>query len=629
MPPLKLLKYLSIFLILSGTFMAQDASMTRDNIEDKYKWNLSDIYANWDEWEAGLENLGKKMDEIAALKGTINSGDNLLKIFLLQDDMNQLAYRVYRYPQLMRDTDTRNQDVAGRMQRVMIMFSRFGTATSWISPEMLETPWETMEKWLANTDGIEPYRFQVEDLYRQQKHVLDEEKEKLLSYFSSFNGTPSQVYTELSTSDISFPEVELSNGEKFKVTSGNYSKTLATNRNQEDRKKTFEAHYGVYNDSKNTYAQIYNAVCQRDWAQAQARNYNSTLEAALDGNNIPVEVYENLISTVKANTDPLKKYIKLRKDVLGLDEYHSYDGSINLIDFDKTYEYDDAMGMVMESIKPLGDEYTSKYEKALSEGWIDVMENEGKRPGAYSANVYGVHPYMLLNYNGTLDYVFTLGHEMGHTMHTLLANENQPFATASYTIFVAEVASTFNEALLLDHLLEKTDDPKERIALLTQSIRNITGTFFFQTLLADYELQVHKLVEQGSPVTAEVLDGIMRDLFADYYGDAQVSDELLNTVWARIGHFYRSPFYVYQYATCFASSAKLYNDFQSASTDGQKEEFLNRYLGLLKSGGNDYPMEQLRRAGVDLTQPEPVMAVIKQLDQLVDQLEVELKKVKS
>ncbi|GJQ62674.1 MAG: oligoendopeptidase F [Melioribacteraceae bacterium] len=629
MPPLKLLKYFSIFLILCGTLMAQDATMTRDNIEDKYKWDLSDIYQNWDEWEAGLENLGKKMDEIAALKGTINSGDNLLKIFLLQDDMNQLAYKVYRYPQLMRDTDTRNQEVAGKMQRVMIMFSRFSTATSWISPEVLETPWETMEKWLANTDGIEPYRFQVEDLYRQQKHVLDEEKEKLLSYFSSFNGTPSQVYTELSTSDIDFPEIELSNGETFKVTSGNYSKTLATNRNQEDRKKAFEAHYGVYNDSKNTYAQIYNAVCQRDWAQAQARNYNSTLEAALDGNNIPVEVYENLIKTVKENTDPLKKYVKLRKEVLGLEEYHSYDGSINLIDFDKTYEYDDAMGMVMESIKPLGDEYTSKYEKALNDGWIDVMENEGKRPGAYSANVYGVHPYMLLNYNGTLDYVFTLGHEMGHTMHTLLANENQPFATASYTIFVAEVASTFNEALLLDHLLEKTDDPKERIALLTQSIRNITGTFFFQTLLADYELQVHKLVEQGSPVTADVLDNIMRDLFSAYYGDAQISDELLNTVWARIGHFYRSPYYVFQYATCFASSAKLYNDFEAASTDGQKEEFLNRYLGLLKSGGNDYPMEQLRRAGVDLTQPEPVMAVIKQLDELVNQLEVELKKVKS
>jgi len=609
--------------------MAQNTSMNRDEISEKYKWDLSDIYSNWDEWEVGLETLGQKMDQLAAMKGTLNSGENLLKIFILQDDLNQLAYKVFRYPQLMRDTDTRNQDVAGKMQRVMIMFSRFSTATSWISPEMLQTPWETMEKWLANTDGIEPYRFQVEDLYRQQTHVLDEEKEKLLSYFSAFNGTPSSVYSELSTSDIQFPEIELSNGEKFKVTSGNYSKTLATNRNQEDRKIAFEAHYGVYNDNKNTYAQIYNAVCQRDWAQAQARNYNSTLEAALDGNNIPVEVYENLINTVKANTDPLKKYIKLRKEVLGLEEYHSYDGSINLIDFDKTYEYDDAMKMVMESVQPLGKEYTSKYEKALEEGWIDVMENEGKRPGAYSANVYGVHPYMLLNYNGTLDYVFTLGHEMGHTMHTLLANENQPFSTASYTIFVAEVASTFNEALLLDNLLTKTDDPKERIALLTQSIRNITGTFFFQSLLADYEFQVHKLVEQGAPVTAEVLDGIMRDLFTAYYGDEQVSDELLNTVWARISHFYGSPYYVYQYATCFASSAKLYNDFKISSTDGKKDEFLARYLGLLKSGGNDYPMEQLRKAGVDLTQPEPVMAVIKQLDDLVNQLEVEIKKLKS
>ncbi|GAB4365092.1 MAG: oligoendopeptidase F [Calditrichia bacterium] len=607
--------------------MAKTRSQNRDEIDAQYKWNLEDIYSSWEEWEKGLAELEAKMNEIAALKGTLKQGpEHLARAQKLQDEMNILSYRVYRYPQLMRDTDTRNQEVSAQLQRVQILFAKFSTATSWISPELLEIPWDTMKSWLDNYPELEPYRFGIENLYRQQKHVLDEEKEKLLSFYTQFRNAPRDIYTELSTSDIRFPTIVLSNNDSVQVTRGNYSQILATNRNQEDRHKAFESHYKVFEEYKNTYASIYSAVCQRDWASAQSRMYNSCLESYLDSDNIPLEVYTNLVQTVKKNTAPLQRYQKLRKKVLGLKDYHFYDGSIPLVDFDKTYPYEQAKKWVLSSVEPLGKEYKQKMSRALQGGWIDVYENSGKRPGAYSADVYGVHPYMLLNYNETLDYVFTLGHELGHTLHTTLANENQPFATSSYTIFVAEVASTFNEKLLLDYLLENTRDPRERIALLEQALRGITGTFYFQTMLADFELQVHQLVEKGQPITAERLNGIMKELFDAYYADTVERDDLMDVVWARIPHLFRTPFYVYQYATCFASSAQLYDQVIKSSGKEQRKA-RERYLDLLKSGGNDYPMNQLKRAGVDLSKPEPILAVIQQFEALVTLLEEEINKL--
>lgn len=617
-----------LFLILTGTLlMAQTNYESRDEIPAQYKWDLTAIYPNWDEWEKGLKEMESKMESITSFKGKLKEDvKNLIAVKKLEDEIGILSYKVYRYPQLTLDTDTRNQDAASKLQQVQIVFSKFGTATSWVNPELLEIPWETMEKWLDENSELDPYRFGIEDLYRQQKHVLNEDKEKLLSYFSQFNGAPRDIYTSISTTDVEFPEIELSNGEIVKATNGNYSRILATNHNQEDRKAIFEAHYGTYTDFKNTYSSIYDAVCKKDWASARARNYNSSLESYLESDNIPLEVYTNLVNTVKENTEPLKKYQRLRKKALGLDKYYSYDGSISLIDADTKYKYDEATDLVLASVNPLGSDYQNKLETALAGGWLDVYENPGKRSGAYSAGVYGVHPYMLLNYNETIDAVFTLGHELGHTMHTLLAQESQPFSTSSYTIFVAEVASTFNERLLLDYFLERTDDPKERIALLQQAIRGITGTFYFQTLLADFELQVHKMVEEGRPVTADVLDGIMTELFDAYYGDTQEKDEFLKTVWARIPHIYRSPFYVYQYATCFVSSAKIYNDLMKAP-ENEKSGLVEKYLNLLKSGGNNYPMEQLKTAGVDLTQPETMNAVIEEFARLVDQLEIELNRL--
>jgi oligoendopeptidase F len=483
-----------------------------------------------------------------------------------------------------------------------------------------------MEKWIAATPALKPYRFTILDNYRQQKHVLDEKGEKLLSLATRFNQTPTATFQELSTSDIKFPKVTLSDGKEITLSPGAYQSILQTNYNQADRAKAFEAFLNTYRASANTYAAIYNGVMQKEWFTAQARNFPSTLDAALDGNAIPPEVVKTLVDTVRAGTGPLQRYAKLRKRLLKLDSYHLYDSSIPIYKTGNTYPYDDAKVTVLASVAPLGADYTARYQKFLGGKQIDVYENEGKRSGAYVAGVYGVGPYMLLNHNDTQGALFTLAHEGGHAMHTILSQATQPFVTADYTIFVAEVASTTNERFLLNKLLETTTDPKERFLLLQHAVDSIVGTFYTQVLFADYELQAHKLVEDGKPVTAEVLNGIYSKLLKDYYGDAVAVDDLYKYTWSRIPHFFNSPYYVYQYATCFASSAKLVKDMTTGDASSRAAA-TERYLTLLKSGGNDHPMQQLKQAGVDLSQRATVQAVVDQMEELVAQMEVEAAKI--
>lgn len=613
--------------MLSGVALAGPFSLNRDSIPDQYKWNLNDIYPDWDAWEQGMVDLQTMMDEYAGLKGTLAEGpDQLYHAFKLNDDLNMVLYKVYRYPGLAYSLDSRDSDVFGKFQRVQTALSKFSTASAWFTPELLSIPWETMEKWLNESEKLAPYRYGIEDTYRQQKHVLSEEQETLLSYFGPSNRAVGEVYSQLTTADIQYAKTQLSEGDSIIMTPGNYYSTLSNNRNQEDRRKAFESFYGVYHANVNTYAAIYNGVLQRDWASAQARNYGSCLEAALDGDNVPTDVYKNLVATVKEGTGPLKRYYKLRQDVMGLKEYHLYDGSVPLVDFDKSYNYDDIVDWVIESAAPLGKEYQKQMREAFENRWIDVYENDGKRTGAFSAGVYGVHPYLLLNFNETLDNVFTVAHEVGHCMHTILSQKNQPFATSDYTIFVAEVASTLNEALFLEFMFNKTDDPVERVALLTQAIDNIVGTFYTQAMWADYEMRAHEAVEEGKPMTAESIRELYTGIFEEYEGGAVELDDYYKSTWTRIGHFYRSPYYVYKYATCFASSAQLVKGITSDDKKVRKES-LNKYLTLLKSGGNDYPMEQLKKAGVDLSKPETIQAVVAQLDDLVNRLDEELKKL--
>ena len=599
--------------------------MERKDIPKEYKWNLSDIYENYERWNEDLAKMEKIQEELVGYKGKFDKEDKLLQFLKKQEESEKIAYKLYRYPQLARDLDSSDKEATENMQKIQFLFAKMGTELSWVNPELIENR-ENIEKWIQKKE-FSDYRFGLENLFRLQSHVLDEDKSKLLSYYSSYFSAPRSIYSEITVTDVDWPLIKLNNGKEIQATAANYSKVVSTNRNQEDRKLIFENYYGVFEKRKNTIAAIYNSILQKNIASSKAYNYKSFLSSALEDNNIPEDIYLNLINTAKESTAPLKRYIKLRKEILGLSEYHNYDGSINLVKFDKEYEYDDAKKIVLNSIEPLGKDYAKKMENAISQGWLDVFETQGKRSGAYSAGVYGVHPYMLLNYNKTLDSVFTLAHELGHTLHTLYSQENQPFSTSDYTIFVAEVASTFNERLLLDYMLEKTQDPTEKIALLEQEIRNVTGTFYFQALLADYEYQAHKLAETGQPITADVLSKITEDLFYTYYGDEIEKDELLSIFWSRVPHFFNSPFYVYQYATCFASSAILYDKVIKTEDENARKEALKRYIELLSSGGNDFPMNQLKKAGVDLSKKSTIEAVSKQLDGLLDKLENEIKKI--
>jgi oligoendopeptidase F len=613
--------------LMTASVSAKPETRNRAEIPAEYKWDFSPIYPSWEAWEAGIKDMEAKMDAFPALKGTLSKGPaEVVKAYQLFDEIGQLQYRVYRYPQLQRDVDMRNNEIGGKLQRVQAIFAKFGTATSWFTPELLTIPQATMEKWIVETPALAPYKFPILDNYRQQEHVLDEKGERLLSYASRFSQVPRDTFQELSTSDIKFPTVTLSDGKEVKLSPGAYQHVLQTNRNQADRKLAFETYHKTYEANINTYAAIYNGVLQRDWFSAQARNYPTTLDAALDGNAIPKAVVENLIATTRAGTEPFRRYMRLRKKLLGLETYNPFDNAIPIYDVEKKYPYELATELSLKSVEPLGAEYVEKYKKFVSGGRIDVYENEGKRSGAYCAGVYGVGPYLLLNHNETLDSVFTFAHEAGHAMHTVLSYESQPFVTSDYTIFVAEVASTTNERFLLEQFLQTTTDPKERFVLLQHAVDAIVGTFYTQVMFADYELQAHRLVEEGKPVTAEVLSGIYKQLLKDYYGDAANIEELYRVTWARIPHFFNSPYYVYQYATCFASSAQIFKTLTTGDAAAKKAA-TERYLTLLRSGGNDHPMEQLRKAGVDLTKPATVQAVVEQMNELVAQLEAEAAKI--
>lgn len=603
------------------------APRVRAEIPAEFKWDFRPIYADWAAWDAGMAEMERRMDAFAKMKGTLAQGpQTLLAAYQALDEIGKLQYRIYRYPQLQRDVDTRDQAVSGRFQRVGALFAKFDTATSWFTPELLTLPEATVRAWLDSTPTLAPYRHPILDEFRKRAHVLDEKGERILSLAGPTNQAPRTVYEELSTSDIRFPTVSLSDGESVKLAPGAYAALLERNRNQADRAKAAQAHLDTYGANAASYAAIYKGVLERDWFLAQARNFPNTLEAALFGNAIPSAVVDNLIAATRAGTAPLRRYIRLRQKLLGLPQYHTYDNFQPLFVTDKKYPYADARALVLDSIAPLGPEYGERFRRFVQGGRIDVYESEGKRAGAYSAGVYGIGPYLLLNHNDTLDSMFTLAHEAGHALHTVLSYERQPFATADYTIFVAEVASTTNERFLLEHLLQTTADPKERFLLLQHAADQIMQTFYTQVMFADFELQAHRLVEQGQPLTADVLNGLYLQLLKDYYGDALTVDDFYKYTWARISHFFNSPYYVYQYATCFASSAQLFkamNDGPAAARDAAKQ----RYLELLASGGNEHPMTQLKKAGVDLTQRAPVQAVIDQMDELVSRMEREAARV--
>jgi len=614
--------------VASPTLAAKPTTRNRAEIPAEFRWDFSPIYPSWTAWEEGMKEMDSRIDAFAAMKGTLGEGPaQLLKAYQALDDIGKLMFRISAYAQLQRDVDTRDQAVGGRYQRVTAVGARMATASAWFTPELLAIDQAKVIGWIDAAPALAPYRFPILEAYRQKAHVLDARGERLLSLASQFNGSPPTIYQELSISDMKFPTLRLQDGSDVVLSPANYGALLERNRDQAERGKAAASHLGAYAATANTYASIYNSTLQRDWFLARARNFDSTLDAALDGNAVPRGVVETLVDATRAGSAPFQRYARLRQRLLGLPSYHLYDAFVPIYRSDKAYPYEEARELATASVAPLGDDYVSKFKRFVFGSRVDVYENEGKRSGAYSAGVYGVGPYMLMNYNDTLNAAFTLAHEAGHSMHTVLAFETQPFATADYTIFVAEVASTTNERFLLDQMLRQTSDPKERFLLLQHAVDSIVGTFYTQVLFADFELRAHRLVEKGEPLTTEVLNNLYAGVLKDYWGDAVATDDFYKYTWARIPHFFNSPYYVYQYATCFASSAQLY-DAMTNGPEAARKAATERYLTLLRSGGNDQPMAQLKKAGVDLTQRSTIQAVIEQMDRLVAQMEAEAAKIR-
>jgi len=584
------------------------------------KWNLEYLYPTIKDWENDYEKLEEMTNEMINFQGKLGNYEDFLAYTILQKELSELHIKVHIYASLLSDLNRKNTDNVARVQKMGFFYGKLTQATAFVNPELLSVGKEKIDSFINKSEKLAEYRFLVEKLFRNQEHILDEKSESLLANFTQLSSQGKSLYSSLAVADKIDKEVVLSNGEKIVITSGNYNSYLADLESQEDRKAVFEAYYKQYADHKNIYAQIYNTVLQRDIAVIKTRNYKSSLESYLYSNNIPMEVYSNLIEVAKDNTEPIKRYYKIRKEYLGLEKHHTYDSLVSLAESTSKFTYDEARNLFFDSIKGFSKDFQDKAHSAIEDGFVDVFEKEGKQTGAYSWGAINQHPYILLNFDNTLHSVFTLAHEAGHAMHSLFAAESQPVATQSYTIFVAEIASTFNEHNLLDHFINNAKATKEdKITLLQQSIDDIIGTFYSQTLLAAYELKAHEMAENGEAITYESLSSIMIDLFKEFYGIDITEENGKEFVWAYIPHLYNAPFYVYQYATSFAASLKLYEMVK------EDPKNIEKHINLLKSGGNDFPVNQVKKAGIDLTTKETFMAVVNRLNNLLDELEVALK----
>jgi len=615
---------LLVALVALSALAGTPNTTVRSEIPDRYKWDLSGIYPDWQSWERDYAAAEAMRDKLAAMQGSLSGGAvNLLEVMKTFDAYGNTADRVTLYADLMQVTDMGNSDLSARSQRAAHLTTTYEEATAWFEPELLALPWDSVAHWLATTPDLAPYRFHCEALNRRRAHYLSSDQEALLACFSAFDGTPSAIYNDFSISDIKFPDWVSPQGDTVSLSYTEYIYRLRTEQDQNARRSVAEAFLPTYADYANSYASIYNAVLQRDWAEARARHYGSTLEAYLDEDNVPVSVYENLISTVRSRTSVLQRYHRLRKNAMSLEHYYTSDRLAPITGNTPSIEYDSLVPLVVEAVAPLGKEYQENVRQLLYGRNVDVYANDGKYDGGFENDMYNTYPKILMNYDGTLGEAFTLPHEAGHAMHSVYSNAAQPYATAYYTIFVAEVPSTLNEGLFLNLLLKRTKTPAERVAILEQAVAYIEFMFFRQTFLADFELQAHRLVEQGDPVTAESLGAIYDELMKTYYGDAIERDDRYNCYWSAISHFFESPYYVYKYATSYAASSQLLHDITSGDKNVRKAG-LDRYFTLIKAGGNDYPMEQLKKAGVDLNEPDAVQAVIDRMDDLITQLEKEL-----
>ena len=592
--------------------------MERSTIENKFKWTIDEMYPNEESIEKDIQKVKELIEEVKKYKGILaDSEENLFKALNISEETSRILQNLYVYTHMKSHEDTRINKNQGNATKTDMLSTELSMATSYMVPEIIAMDSEKLENYLK-TEKLSHYKKYVDDILRLKPHTLNEREEELLAAVADLSGVPENVYDMLSFADLKFPEIEDENGEKVRVTHSNFSLFLKS-KDARVRKDAFEAMYGVYGQYKNTFASTLYGGIKSEIFYAKTRKYESALQGSLFQDNVSVNVYNNLIDAVHENLDTLNDYIDLKKKFLGLDKINMYDLYVPLTEnFDMEISYEKAQEIILEALKPLGEEYLENVKKAFAEGWIDVYGNEGKQGGAYSWGSYDSKSYILMSYKDDLNSLFTLIHEMGHSMHSFYSKNNQPYLYSGYKIFVAEVASTLNELLLINYLLKNAKSKEERVYLLNYYLEQFRTTVYRQTMFAEFEKICHGKVEEGEPLTAEDFNNIYYDLNKKYYGESCEVNEEIALEWARIPHFY-SNFYVYKYATGFSAASAL-----SKQILEEGESAVSRYKEFLKSGGSEFPLDQLRKAGVDMEKKESVDEALHVFKDLVKQLEKEL-----
>lgn len=595
---------------------ANKALPKRQDIDPKFKWKLEDIYSDVNLWEQDFKKVKELASQIQGLQGRLAEGaQTLLECFKKSDEVLSLNDKVFVFARMKRDENNGDSTYQALTDRASSLATEVYAAISFIVPEMLSIPEDKLMGYANENKELSAYLFMIKENLRQKDHVLSEKEEQILAMSSEISDIAGDVFTMFNNADIKFPYIKNEEGEEVEVTKGRYIAFLES-KDRRVRKDAFEAVYSSYKKMRNTLATSLTGNVKKNRFYSQVRKYPSALVASLDNDNISVDVYNTLIDTVNKNLHLLDRYLKLRKKVLKLDELHMYDLYVPMVEeFDKKIPYEEAKKIVAEGLKPLGEEYVGYLEKGMNSAWIDVYENEGKTSGAYAWGSYKTHPYVLLNYQDTINDVFTLAHEMGHALHSYYTNMTQPYVYSEYKIFVAEVASTVNESLLMRYLLPRASSKQEKAYLLNHYLEEFRGTVFRQVMFAEFEKMIHEKVEQGDALNAQELCDMYYGLNKKYFGEEVTVDEDIAMEWSRIPHFYSS-FYVYKYATGFSSATAI---AEKILTEGKPA--VDKYIEFLKSGGSNYPLELLKIAGVDLSTPQPIQDALNVFEKTLDELE--------
>lgn len=596
--------------------MSSKSIPKRSDISPEYKWKLEDIYLSDNLWENDFKEVKKLSKELLGYSGKLkNSAEYLFECLELNAKMSRLFEKVYVYAHMRSHEDTKNSKYQSLADRADSLEAEVSSANSFIVPEILQIPEDKISSFIKEHEGLKLFDKYIEDIVRKKPHVLSSKEERLLAMAGELMNAPGSIYGMINNADMKFPSIKDEKGNEVEVTHGRYI-SLMESQDRRVRKDTFEALYGTYKKQINTIAQTLSSNIKGNIFNMKARNYNSSMESYLFEDNVSTSVYDNLIKSIHDNMHIMHRYVSLRKKMLGLDELHMYDLYTPIVkEFNMEVPYEKAVDIVTEGLGALQEGYIKDLKKGMASGWIDRYENEGKRSGAYSWGCFDSHPYVLLNYNDTIDSVFTLAHEMGHAMHSFYSNNTQPYIYSQYKIFVAEVASTLNESLLMQHMLKNAKDKMEKMYLLNHYMESFRGTIYRQTMFAEFEKIIHEKAENGEALTAELLSSIYHELNVQYYGLDMVVDDYIDLEWARIPHFYSS-FYVYKYATGFSAATSL-----SQQILNEGEPAVNRYLEFLKGGGSDYPLNLLKKAGVDMTTPTPVNNALKVFEKTLDEFE--------